>query len=97
MEVSVNHNLPVDEAKKRILKFADELKKDYGSQISNYQEKWNGNDAEISFKAMGINVNGILKILSDKVTMSGKLPLIARPYKSKAESMIREKLIELLS
>jgi len=96
MEVSVNHLLSVDEAKKRILKLSEELKKEFGNQISNYEENWSNNSAEISFKAMGIKIKGQLDILSDKVTMNGNLPLIARPYKSQIENTIKSKLIDLL-
>lgn len=96
MDITVKHILPVAEAKSRILKLSDELKKEYGNQIKNYSETWNGNDVEIAFKAMGIKINGNLKIFPDKVTMNGKLPLMARPYKTQIESLIKGKLLELL-
>jgi antitoxin component of RelBE/YafQ-DinJ toxin-antitoxin module len=97
MNISVNHALPAIEAKNRISKLAEELKKEYGSQIKNYSEKWNGNAAEIAFKAMGLNIKGDLNILLNKVTMTGKLPLMARPYKSQIENLIKTKLAELLA
>ena len=96
MDISVNHSLPETEAKNRILKLAGELKKEYGSQIKNYTETWTGNVAQIAFKAMGLNIKGNLNIFSDKVTMDGKLPLMARPYKFQIENLIKGKLIELL-
>lgn len=97
MEIIVNHSLEVNEAKNRILKLAEELKKDYGNQISNYSENWKENSAEISFKAMGLNIKGVLDIFSDNVKMKGKLPIIARPYKGQIEGLIRSKLVELLA
>ncbi len=97
MEIKVNHVLTTEEAKKRILKLADELKKDYGSQISNYSEEWNGNSAEISFKAIGMRIKGNLGIFKENVVMDGKLPLAALPFRGQIERIIREKLVELLS
>lgn len=97
MNISVNHKLSETEARTRISKLAEELKKEYGSRIKNYTEKWTGNVAQITFKAMGMNIKGDLNILSDKVTMTGKLPLMARPYKSQIETLIKSKLAELLA
>ncbi|MBN2893561.1 MAG: polyhydroxyalkanoic acid system family protein [Bacteroidales bacterium] len=97
MKILVNHSLPTVEAKNRILKLAEELKKDYGSQISNYSETWNGNVAEIALKAMGMNISGTLEIFSDKVTMNGKVPLMAKPFQGQIENLIKSKLVELLA
>lgn len=97
MEISINHALETHEAKKRILKLADELKKDYGSQISDYTETWKDNVAEVSLKAMGMKINGTLNILPNKVTMNGKVPLMAKPFQGQIENMIRAKLKELLA
>lgn len=97
MEINVNHKLPTDEAKKRIQNLAEELKKDYSSQISNYSETWKDNIAEIALKAMGMNIKGRLEIFSKKVTMKGKVPLMAKPFQGQIESIIKEKLVELLA
>lgn len=96
MKISVNHSLQLEEAKRRVLKLADKLKQQYGSQISNYSETWSGNTAKITLKAMGINISGDLNISSSDVSLNGKLPLIARPYKSKLETMVRTELTNLL-
>ncbi len=97
MNITVNHNLATDEAKKRILKLADELKKDYGDKISDYSESWSGNSADISLKVMNMKVKGKLDILSDNVTMNGKVPLMAKPFQGQIETLIRAKLSELLA
>lgn len=89
MDIAVNHKLGIEEAKKRVLNLSEELKKDYGSQISNYTEAWSGNKVEVSFKAMGLKLSGVLEILENQVTMNGKVPIIAKMY----ESEIKRKLI----
>jgi len=97
MEIIENHALGITEAKNRILKLSEELKKDYGNQISDYSESWKDNIAEVSLKAMGMKIKGVLEILSDKVTMKGKIPLMAKPFQGQIENMIRAKLKELLA
>ncbi|MBN2662475.1 MAG: polyhydroxyalkanoic acid system family protein [Bacteroidales bacterium] len=97
MEIIVNHALETQEAKNRILKLADELKKDYGNQITNYSETWKENTADIAFKAMGLSIKGTLNILPNKVTMNGKVPLMAKPFQGQIESLIKTKLAELLA
>ena len=89
MDISVKHVLGVVEAKKRILNLSEELKKDYGNQMSNYVENWNGDKVDVSFKALGMKLSGVLEILDDEVKMSGKVPLIAKMY----EGEIKRKLI----
>ncbi len=97
MNITVNHNLPINEAKSRIQKLAQELKQEHGDKISDYKENWNGNMAEISAKSMGMKLKGTLNILADRITMDGKVPLMAKPFKGQIESSIRTKLTELLS
>ncbi len=89
MDILVNHSLGIDEAKKRIKNLADELKKDYGNQIKDYTENWDGNKVNVAFKAMGLKLSGILEIFDNKVTMNGKVPLMAKMY----EGEIKRKLI----
>ncbi len=96
MQVIVNHSLTKEEAKKRILKLSEELKKEYDEIIKNYSEKWKNSSAQISFRAMGLNINGKLDIFDDKITMKSKLPLVAQTYKSQIKSIIKTKLTELL-
>ena len=92
MEIEVNHILGIDEAKKRIQNLAGELKKDYGDQIKNYTENWDGNKVDVAFKAMGLKLSGVLEILDNKVTMNGKVPLMAKMY----EGEIKRKLVQNL-
>jgi len=97
MEISVNHILGQVEAKKRILNFSEVLKKEYGNQISNYVENWSSNSVDISFKVMGMNISGLINILHDKVTMSGKVPIMAKMFQGEIERTIKKQLLELLT
>ncbi len=96
MDISVKHLLGQREAKNRILKFSEILKKDFGTKLSNYEEKWTDNNADISFKIMGMNISGVINILSDKVTLSGKVPLLAKAFEGEIEKTIKQQLSELL-
>lgn len=92
MEISVDHKLGIEEAKKRILNLSEELKKDYGDQIKNYTEDWDGDKVNVSFRAMGMKMSGVLEILGDKVRMDGKIPMFAKMY----EGEIKRKLVQNL-
>jgi hypothetical protein len=96
MNISVNHLLPIDEAKKRIQNLAEELKNQYGDQLKDYSETWNENKVFVAFKAMGVKLNGVLEIFPDKVTMNGKVPLMFKMFEKEATKKIKETLENLL-
>ncbi len=97
MNITVNHSLDIDEAKDRIKNLAEELKKQYGDQLKDYTEHWHGNTVNVAFRAMGVKLSGVLEVLSDKVTMNGKVPLMFKMFEKEATTKIRETLVELLS
>lgn len=97
MKVSVPHNLGEGEAVKRVSGLITELKNQFGSQVSDVRESWDGNRGIFSFRAMGMSVDGELSVLPSKVEVEGNLPLAALPFKGTIESTIRNKLENLLS
>ncbi len=97
MEVSVPHNLGQDEARKRIDNFLAELKKQFGTQVSDVNESWSGNKGSFALKAMGMSLDGNITVNENNVTVDGSLPMMATPFKGTIESTIRENLQKVLS
>lgn len=97
MNISVPHNLGAGEAQNRIKSLLGDLKKQFGGQVDNMNESWNGNRGSFSFSAMGMAVDGDILIKPDSVDLEGNLPLGAVPFKSKIEKTIKDQLTNLLS
>jgi len=97
MKVSVPHNLTIDDAKQRLENFIGILKQEYGSNLDNVKEDWNGNQGTFSFKAMGMPIEGNIYVESREVNIEGNLPMAAIPFKGKIESTIQDQLRTLLS
>lgn len=96
MEVSVNHSLSKDEAKSRISNLVLALKESYKDKVTDMNENWQGYTNNFSFKMQGMKIKGVLNVLDNSVKITGKLPLMAMPFKSMIERTIKMKALELL-
>ncbi len=97
LSVDIPHALGQAEALTRVQGMLNQLKTSYGDQISNLQERWNGPNGEFSFKAMGFDVSGDIRVGDKDVAMSGNLPLMASPFKGQIEQRLREEAEKLLA
>ncbi|MCC6775834.1 MAG: polyhydroxyalkanoic acid system family protein [Hyphomicrobiales bacterium] len=97
MSMSVPHSLGQAEALRRVQTIAGQLKTQHGDQISDLREQWQGNVGDFSFKAMGFNVAGRLTVSEHEVSMAGDLPLMAVPFKSQIERLIRDEAAKALA
>ena len=95
--MSVPHNLLPEEAMRRIKNVIRELQNQYSDKISNVQESWTGNSGNFSFDVMGFSLSGTLDVTPKTVELDGKIPMSAMLFKGKIESLIREKMSELLA
>jgi hypothetical protein len=80
----------------RIKKLLSKLKTEYGNMITDLSENWNAEGGKFSFKAMGMSVEGTIAVSSNSVSLDGKIPLAALPFKSKIEKTIIEEATKLL-
>ena len=90
------HSLPTHEAQRRISGLLTELKTKHADKISDVHETWQGNSAQFSFKLMGVKIEGELQVAAQSVTLQGKIPFAALPFRGMAERVIREHARELL-
>jgi len=96
MKVTVAHKLTPLEAKARISQLVFALKKQYKDKITDISENWNGDKNDFSFKMQGMKIAGNILVTGKNITVNGKLPFMAMPFKSMIESTIKEKASELL-
>ena len=97
IKLSVPHRLGADEAKKRIQKMAAEGKQQFGQMLSDVEENWNGNNASLRFKAMGMSVSGRLEVAEADVQVEIDLPFAALPFKGRMKQELRNRAQALLS
>jgi len=93
----IKHKLSKDEALNRIEKLLEDIKSQFNDQISDLQEKWNGNEGKFSFKIKSFSVSGKLIVSEFDVQMEAKFPLVAIPFKGKIEAKLRERTEQILS
>ena len=96
IRVEVNHKIEQHIAVERIKELLNKLRNDYGEMITELKENWNGSTSNFSFKAMGMSVEGFLKVNYSDIYLEGKIPLAALPFKKTIENKIREEAIKLL-
>lgn len=97
LNISVSHDLTIEEASKRIKGLLTQMKREYGDSIKDLSEDWRGNSCWFSFSVMGSSITGTLDILSYEVQIKGDLPFAASLFKGKIEDTIRERATNLLS
>jgi len=97
LEVDVPHNLPEDEAMKRIKNLFTEMKKEHGDKISNLREEWEGNVGIFSFTAQGFDIAGTLTVNASNVELKGKLPLALSFFKGAIAKTIHDQAAKILS
>jgi hypothetical protein len=95
-DMSIPHNLPQEEALKRIQNLLTETRKEHGDKISDLTEKWNGNTGEFSFKAMGFAISGTLIVNENTISLDAELPFAASLFKGKIQELITERAEKLL-
>lgn len=97
IEMSIPHQLGEQEARRRIQELLPKMKADFGDQIKDLKEEWNGNTGRFSFSVMGFSVSGNLIVNESTVDLDGDLPFAATFFKGKIKSVIQEKAQEVLS
>ena len=97
LEMSIPHQLSREEAKRRIQDLLPKMKADYGEQIRDLKEEWEGDTGKFSFTVMGFAVSGTLTVNDNSVDLDGNLPFAAAFFKGKIKSVIENKAQEILA
>ena len=90
MEISHKHTLGQAEAQRRIEKLTTLWKKEHGVDVS-----WNGNQAHLVGKVMGIDIDANVTVGENSIDAVGKDPGFLK--KKLAESYLKNKLADVMN
>ena len=94
--VQVPHTLSQQEAHERLGRFADVIGEKFRDQVSDLEQKWEGDTLEFRFKSFGIPLSGGITVGDKQLDLNGDLPFSAMIFKGKIESAIREQLEKIV-
>jgi hypothetical protein len=94
--VTVPHQLTREQAVERLSHFTERVKKDFGDQVSDLEQSWEGNVLHFRFKTFGFTIKGDLVADAPEVKMNGEIPFAAMMFKGKIEQSIHDELAKLL-
>ena len=97
MEVKVDHQYSQDIALEKMKHFFEQMKREHGDKVTDLKEDWNGASGDYSCKFNGMALNGHIDVNEHDVTLIGKLPFFAMPFKSVIESTIRTAVTNALN
>ncbi|MEM7436018.1 MAG: polyhydroxyalkanoic acid system family protein [Myxococcota bacterium] len=94
MDYTIKHDLSPELARKAAQKAAEY----YTNKWAKYDAKttWHGEDrAEISFRVKGVNVAATLDMQPGQIVVAmDKVPLLLRPFKSKALDVVQQTMVK---
>lgn len=97
LDIDIPHNLPREEALRRIKNLLTETKNDHGDKISDLKEQWTGDTGQFSFNAKGFDIAGTLTVTDANIQLRGKIPFAVSLFKGTITKAINEKAAELLA
>lgn len=81
-------------ARSRIDEVLPQLLGEFGLDVSDVNNTWNGDTMSFSLKAKGFNIKGKLDITDSDVLIDVGVPLAARPFQGRIQKSIQHKLEE---
>lgn len=97
LEMNIPHQLDQEEAVGRIQTLLKRVEAQFGSQVQNLQQTWNGNQGVFSFTVMNMPISGTLTVNQSNVALDSKLPMAASMFSGKIKSVIMEEAKKVLS
>ena len=97
LEMNIPHQLEQQEALSRIQTLLKRVESQFGTQVQDLQQEWNGNQGVFSFRVMNMPVSGTLTVNQDNVALDSKLPMAAAMFSGKIKSVIMEEAKKVLS
>lgn len=91
--VAVNHETPREQAVEKLKSFSDQIRQDSPVELTDIQESWDeSGNLEFAFKAMGLTISGTMVASDSTVTVAGKLPFAAVPFRGQIEKQIESQI-----
>ena len=91
--VSVDHESLRDEIVIRLRKFSDQVRDQSMVEVSALEENWDDSgNLVFSFLALGFKVSGTMVTCEERVTVAGKIPFAAVPFRGSIERQIADNI-----
>jgi hypothetical protein len=97
LNISVPHQLPQDEALRRIKTSIEHATIQYAQHVSGLQEHWNENVGTLNITVRGIAIPTQVTVNPSDVTLQATLPMIASVFMVQIETTARELLTRILA
>ena len=97
LNLSIPHQLPQDEAVRRIQTAMERAKVQYGEHVSGIEEHWNGNVGTFNITVRGMAIPATVTVNPSDVAFHAELPMIASFFKGQIETTAREMLGRILA
>ena len=96
LDINIPHELPKEEALKRIKNLLANLQQEQKDNIKGVKEDWTENEGKFSFNAKGFDVAGKITVEDDQVNVNSDLPFMLSFFKDAIAKVIRDKAGSLL-
>jgi len=95
--VIVEHVVQREVAVTRLQGFSDRMREEAPVEVSEVEEVWDeSGNLSFSFKALGFKISGSMITTHTEITIDGKLPFAALPFRGAIESQIADKVREAI-
>ena len=92
----VAHALGQSQALDRLKGFVQEVRDQYGDQVSDAQGDWTDNVLDFSLTTLGMTIRGTLTVDEEAAHVKGHLPLAAAFFRGQIERQIADELQKAL-
>lgn len=92
MQVKVNHKHGKEKATELAKNFLTKLKAQYGDNVTDLHENWNGSNGSYSCNFNGLNLSAQITVNDDEVVVDGKVPFFALPFSGMIENAIKDSM-----
>jgi len=96
LNIEVPHALDQEEASRRLKDRFGQIKEKHAGQISDLEERWDGDTLDFSFKTYGVQIKGTVTSGPSEVKVQTKLPLAAMMFKGTIEKQLGDELRSVL-
>jgi len=97
VNIAIAHQLGQEEASRRLQERFHTIKEQFGGQISDLEEEWEGDSLKFGFKTFGMKVTGSVASEPAEVKVAADLPMAAMMFKGTIEQQIRDELSKMLT
>ena len=97
LSMNIPHELPKEEALKRIKGLLQKLKSEQGDMISDVKEEWNNDKGDFAFTAKGFDLSGGIQVTDTGIDIDAKLPFAVSLFSDRIKKIITEQATSLLA